>query len=284
MLLGEDLLGTREATGTATIGASHLGDGPQQARLDWGGLRVHVMAVEAQAGFQAQGVASPQTNGCHFRFGQQATGKCFGLVGRYRNLETVFAGVARAADKAVRTQQLHGLELHEGHLRNRGRQALQHLHRRRALQGQQGAFLEQWHDLAVLADVLLQVRQVLVLAGGVDHQEQFVVAQVGNHQVIEDATVFIGEHRVALHAHGQIDDVHRYQGFQGLGGAGTQKADLAHVRDIEQPGLFTGMQVFLHDPKRVLHRHVVAGERHHARAQFKVQGVQRGLLQCFGGH
>ena len=36
--------------------------------------------------------------------------------------------------------------------------------------------------------------------------------------------------------------------------------------------------------QRVLHWHVVAGERHHAGAEFEVQRVQRGLQQLFGGH
>jgi hypothetical protein len=32
-------------------------------------------------------------------------------------------------------------------------------------------------------------------------------------------------------------------------------------------------------PSRVLHRHRVTGERHHAGAQFEMQGVQRRVLQ-----
>ncbi|MNE63333.1 hypothetical protein D3C80_1586770 [compost metagenome] len=56
------------------------------------------------------------------------------------------------------------------------------------------------------------------------------------------------------------------------------------MRDVEQAGLFTGVQVFLHHAQGVLHRHVVAGERDHARAQFQVQGVEWGLQQLFGGH
>ncbi|MNV78274.1 hypothetical protein D3C71_1717560 [compost metagenome] len=128
----------------------------------------------------------------------------------------------------------------------------------------------------------LQEGQVLVLAGGVDHQEQRVVAQVGDHQVVEDAALLIGEHGIALHAHRQVDDVHRHQAFQGLGRIAAAQDDLAHVRHVEQPRLLTGVQVFLEHAERVLHRHVVAGERHHACAQFQVQGVQRGLEQCFG--
>ncbi|MNE42448.1 hypothetical protein D3C80_1365740 [compost metagenome] len=242
------------------------------------------MAVQAQACLKAQGVAGTQADGLDFRFGQQRTGQGFGAVGRYGDFKTVFTGVTGAADKALHAQQVDAGELHEGHLRNVRRQTCQHGDGGRALQGQQGTFFEQRLNAALFANVLAQVRQVLILAGGVDHQEQFVVTQVGDHQVVEDAAVFIGEHRVALHAHWQVDDVDRHQGFQGLGRIGTAQADLAHVRDVEQAGLIAAVQMLFHHPQRVLDRHVVAGERHHARTQFQVQGVQRGLEQCFGGH
>ncbi|MCY1177360.1 hypothetical protein D9M73_176650 [compost metagenome] len=124
--------------------------------------------------------------------------------------------------------------------------------------------------------------QVLVLAGGVDHQEQLVLGQAGDHQVVEDAAVLVGEQCIALHAHRQIEDVHRHQAFQGARGVLTPQEDLAHVGYVEQAGLLAGVQVFLEHAQRVLHRHVVAGERHHARTQFQVQGVQWGLEQCFG--
>lgn len=144
------------------------------------------------------------------------------------------------------------------------------------------ARLEQRLHLATAADVGLQVSQVLLLAGGVDDQEQGVLAQVGNHQVVENAALLIGEHGIALHTHWQVDDVHRYQAFQRLGGVSATQNDLAHVRDVEQAGLLAGVQVFLEHAQRVLHRHVVAGERHHACTQFQMQGMQWGLEQCFG--
>ncbi|MNH24870.1 hypothetical protein D3C79_848260 [compost metagenome] len=132
--------------------------------------------------------------------------------------------------------------------------------------------------------VLLQVAQVLILAGGVDHQQQLVVAQIGNHQVVEDAALVIGEQRITLHPHRQVDDIDRHQRFQGLGRIGATQADLAHVRNVEQAGLFTGVQMLLEHAQRVLDRHGVAGERHHARAQFQVQTLQRRLLELFCGH
>jgi hypothetical protein len=41
--------------------------------------------------------------------------------------------------------------------------------------------------------------------------------------------------------------------------------------------------MFREDAGRVLHRHVVAGERHHAGAGGEVRGVERRAEQGFGG-
>ncbi|MPN51727.1 hypothetical protein SDC9_199376 [bioreactor metagenome] len=61
-------------------------------------------------------------------------------------------------------------------------------------------------------------------------------------------------------------------------GAGAH-GDLAHVGHVEQAGGGAGVQVFLHHAGRVLHRHLVAGERHHAGAERQVQRVKRGFLE-----
>ena len=63
---------------------------------------------------------------------------------------------------------------------------------------------------------------------------------------------------------------------------GADEKRLAHVRDIEQAGLRADMIVLGDDAVGVLHRHVVAGERHHAAAARDMQRVQRGLFQGFG--
>jgi len=55
--------------------------------------------------------------------------------------------------------------------------------------------------------------------------------------------------------------------------------DLAHVRDVEEPGRGARMVVLGQDPGGVLHRHVVAGEWHHLRAKLAVQRVQRGDVE-----
>ena len=64
---------------------------------------------------------------------------------------------------------------------------------------------------------------------------------------------------------------------------GTDQEGLPHVRDIEQPGLVARVQVLLEDAERILHRHLVAGERHHLGAERHVQLVERRALQgCVG--
>src|SRR5690606_8068591 len=157
LLLLEHALGAREVAGTLAIGAAHLGDGPQQAGFDRRCGAAHVVAVQAQAGFQAQRVTRTQADGLDFRFGQQAASQGFGLVDGDGNLEAVFAGVTAATDDAFVAQQAYTGDLHEGHFAHFRRQAGQHLGGLRALQGEQGALLEQALDLALLANVLLQV-------------------------------------------------------------------------------------------------------------------------------
>ena len=57
---------------------------------------------------------------------------------------------------------------------------------------------------------------------------------------------------------------------------------LAHVRDVEQAGGSARCGVFPDDAGGILHRHVVAGERHHARACGDVKRMQRCPAQGFG--
>ena len=57
---------------------------------------------------------------------------------------------------------------------------------------------------------------------------------------------------------------------------------LAHMGDIKQSGLSAGMFVFNDYACRVLHRHVIAGEPHHAGAKLPMQSIQRGLAQLCG--
>ena len=120
-------------------------------------------------------------------------------------------------------------------------------------------------------------------AGGVDHQKQ-VAAEVRHHQVVENAALAVGELRVALPADRDAKEVLRHQPLQrhrrilDLAGFRVER-DLAHMRNVEQAGTVAGMEVFPEHPGCVLHRHVIARERHHLAAARDMQRVQRGAFQ-----
>ncbi len=63
------------------------------------------------------------------------------------------------------------------------------------------------------------MRGVSPLTGGVDHEDE-PVAEVGDHQVVEDTASLIGEEPVALPAGRQPDHVGRHQRFEGARGLG----------------------------------------------------------------
>ena len=127
------------------------------------------------------------------------------------------------------------------------------------------------------------MRDVGVLAGGVDDEEE-VVAAVGDHQVVEDAAGLVGEEGIALASFLQARDADRDQRLQGERGIldpPRLRPDrhLAHMRDVEEAGGTPRVEVLLEDAGGILHRHRVAREGHHPPAEFLVEGEERGALQ-----
>ena len=122
--------------------------------------------------------------------------------------------------------------------------------------------------------------EVDLLAAGVHHQEQPLAAEIRHHQVVEDAARLVGQQRVALPARLQPQHVAGHQPLQRgrRGGAGQRR--LAHVRDIEQRRLRPAVQM-LGQHALVLHRHGVAGERHHPGAE--TRGARRRAASLFSG-
>ena len=57
------------------------------------------------------------------------------------------------------------------------------------------------------------MRLVVGLAGGIDDQEQ-MVAEICNHQVVQNAAILACELRIALPSRGNGGDVLRHQPFQ----------------------------------------------------------------------
>ena len=272
----------RVAASACATWAAHFLDRPGQAGFDGRGARVEVVPVQAQPRFKPQGVARTQARRQHFRLRQQGLGQRDGLRVGHRDLETVFAGVARARDEAARAGELENAASHEAQLRHRRVQPRDCRHRLRPLQRQQRAIGHR-HHLAAVADVRGQVQLVGVLARRVDDEENVAETSAWrrphDHQIVEHAARGIGEEGVALLAHGQADDVDRHQAFERRCTALAHQADLAHVRDVEQRRSSAAMLVLGAQPGGVLHRHVVAGEGHHARTVAQMQGVQGGALQ-----
>ena len=120
-------------------------------------------------------------------------------------------------------------------LRHSRRKAPQHLGGLRPLQRQQRA-VAQFLDLDLVGQMLPQMRDVVILAAGIDDQHQ-VIAGVGHHEIVEDAALVVGELGVALRP-----------GVRPWMSPGTSvssaaaalfppfaaQADLAHMRDVEQ--------------------------------------------------
>ena len=123
---------------------------------------------------------------------------------------------------------------------------------------------------------------VLFLAAGVDHQHQRAVAfgagRPRHHQVVENAAVVGEELGIALLAGFEVEDVRRQQRLDRTRRRrviGAVQPAQAHVADVEEAGLLARPQVLLEHAERILHGHVVAGERHHLGAGRDV-GVMEG--------
>ena len=133
------------------------------------------------------------------------------------------------------------------------------------------------------------MRVVGFLGGGVHDEEEDAVfggvRRARHHQIVEDAAFLVGELGVTLAAGGEIDDVGRHQRFERACDRlviGADQKRLPHVRDIEQPGVGPHMIVLGNDAVGILHRHLVAGERHHAAAARDMQRMQRGFQERRG--
>ncbi len=271
--------------GKAALLAPSLRNGPCQSGLDGRRALVDVVAVEAKARLQTKGIAGPEADRLDLGFGEQALGERRRLVVRQRNLEPVLAGVAGAREiqAVAETPVAFGrAEGHERLARDRGEGAGQHRRRLRPLQGEQRAVVDRLEPQ--VGQGAANMREIGALARRVDHQEQAILAwparrAAHHHQIVENPAVFIEQLGVAYASRRLRGDVGRRQRFESPGGVGSFQIGLTHVRDVEQAGGGAGVQVFGQNAGRKLHRHVVAGERNHARAQLHMQRVKRRAQQ-----
>ncbi len=163
----------------------------------------------------------------------------------------------------------------------------------RPLQREEAAIL-QGFDGADFGQSLANEHFVGGLAAGIDHQHEMITA-MGNHEVVDDAAIGVGEKTVAQPERRQAQHISRYQQFESprgilnSPGARTYR-DLAHMRDVEQAGRSTRVQMFFENSKRIIDRHLVAGKRSDRCAQLKMKIVERQaperrvLMICTGAH
>jgi hypothetical protein len=134
-------------------------------------------------------------------------------------------------------------------------------------------------DLARTRKLFPDMLLVRILAARVDHDEQ-PVRQARDHQIVENAAVLIREQPVTLAADRQRSQIDRHQGFKRgsrRGNVARTGADrkLPHMRDIEESRCGSHVLMFADNPARIVERHCVAGERHHARARAAMKVVQK---------
>jgi len=104
------------------------------------------------------------------------------------------------------------------------------------------------------------MRDIDFLAPGVEHQLQ-MRAEIGHHEVIDDASCLIKQQCVTLAAGFETLDVTRHQAFEArrIG-----DFHLAHMRDVEQGRPGTAGVMLGHDAL-VLQWHFIARKFNHAR-------------------
>ena len=101
-----------------------------------------------------------------------------------------------------------------------------------------------------------------------------------DHEIVDDAAVLVEQLRVALPSGREVEKVggtdllERGRNRCVVGGFDQR---LPHMRNIEQPGALTRAQMLGEDASWKLDRHIVAGERRHARAKLDMQGMERRL-------
>ena len=122
----------------------------------------------------------------------------------------------------------------------------------------------------------------------------FVVRRVGDDQVavaaepvgeevVEDAALLVAQARVLGAADGDRGDVVGEDPLEEGERARPLDLDLAHVGDVEHPGVGPDRGVLLDDPV-VLNRHLPAGERDELGAALAMAIEQRSALEVLDGH
>jgi hypothetical protein len=284
-----DALGAAARAGLQPL----LGDREAEIGLDRRDGGVEVVAIERQAGLEPQGIPGPQADRPDPLVGQQPVPQGLGAALGDEDLEAVFAGVAAARHPHRDALERPAAVGHEAHGVDFGEEAAEHIHRLRALQGDEAAVVGPAQP-RLAAGRLGDQLEIGFLAAGVDDDVEpaleIRIHRPADHQVVEDAALFVEQQGVAHLARLQAGDIAADQGFDEGGhrpvplfrvaaGGGEIEEGRAHVRDVEEAGVLPRPQVLLEDAHGVLHRHVIAAERRHAGAGRHVGVMQDGELE-----
>ena len=178
---------------------------------------------------------------------------------------------------------LRHLRRHERHCGDIRREAGEHGRGRRPLQRDERAVVGARKRHA-RGKMRRDMRIVRLLHRGVDDEHQAPVIgrvpRAADHEIVEDAAIRVEKLRIALLAGLEVLDIGGDEGLERRRRrrmVGPDEESLAHMRDVEEPGMLPRPVVFREDAGRVLHRHIVAREGHHAGARRDMLRMKRGL-------
>ena len=176
--------------------AAALANAPDQARFNSAGRLINVTAVKAKPGFKPQRIPRTKPRRHHARQRQQAARKGLRLIGRDRDFNAIFPGIAAAGDDGLHPTNIKAANPHEGKRGKARRQCYQGGHRPRPLQRQKRAIFMpmQRHTLRQMRG---DMAEIMFLAAGIHHQEN-PVAQIGEHEIIQNAATWRCQQPIAL--------------------------------------------------------------------------------------
>ena len=247
--------------------------GVERARpAETGGDRVRlgrdVVAVERVADLEPKRVARAEAARRHAAREDRVPER-LGVVLRTAELDALLARVAGSRD-----HDLDAVELAHrvGERRSIGK--AESLERARALHGDEAVLVGRVAHLAAARLALLEPGVDGGAIRRVDDEVELPVGEAVRDEVVDDPARLVREERVLRVAVGEPVDVVREHRLQERLRGRAVDVDLAHVRDVERAGVGPDGLV-LGDDALVLHGHLVAGERHHARTERDVARIQR---------
>ena len=246
------------------------------------GVQAHLVAVQGQAGLQAAGVAGPQAGGLRPQLDEPVPQPgCLGSL----NVNLVadgFAGVAGLSHPDGAALELEGVQ---GVLHGLGNglaagEDLENLLGLGALDGDGGPVPGDDGHLGVVAlDLFVQVGQVLVRVGGVDHQQVPVLLEAVEVGVVHRAARFIGDDGVLGLIEVQGHDVAGENVLEEGDHLRALHQNAAHVGHVEETACVAGVEVLGDNVGGVLDGHLPSAEIHHGGPCGHVDVVELGALE-----